>query len=335
MNYSVIIALYNEAENVFPLFARLIPVMKNMGGSTEYWIVDDGSADDTFKRLEELQKRVGADINVLRLSRNFGHHNALFAGMDYATGDICIMMDGDLQDKPEDIPRLINKLESGYDVVYAIRKTRNEPFIRRLLSTVFWHLVNYMTDLHCPHNQAVLRAFSKKVRDELIRLNEAHAFVAGMFAWVGFKQTSIHVDQGVRERGKSKYPIRSLISQVLNALTGFSEKPLRLISCIGISMSTISFCMGFILILYKVTKNQVLPGWTTIALSIFCSTGIILLCLGIIAEYLGRLFRQALQRPKYIIETKSSSITSPDSLDSLSGSDASRAGSGCISDLNL
>jgi len=308
MKYSVIIALYNEAENVFPLFARLIPVMENMGGTTEYWIVDDGSADDTFKRLEELQKKVDADINVLRLSRNFGHHNALFAGMDYATGDIFIMMDGDLQDKPEDIPQLIDKLGSGYDVVYAIRKSRNEPFIRRLLSTVFWYLVNYMTDLHCPHNQAVLRAFSKKVRDELIRLNEAHAFLAGMFAWVGFKQTSVQVDQGMREKGESKYRIRSLISQVLNALISFSGKPLRLISLIGLSLATVSFCIGFVLTIYKLTRNQMVPGWTSITLSIFCSTGIILLCLGIIAEYLGRLYQQALQRPKYIVEKRTSSI---------------------------
>lgn len=310
MKYSVIISLYNEAENVFPLFNRLIPVMEEMGGSTEYWVIDDGSSDDTFDRLEQLQQAApDADINVLKLSRNFGHHNALFAGLDYAAGDICIMMDGDLQDKPEDVPRLVSQLDSGYDVVYAIRKSRNEPFLRRLLSTIFWHLVNYMTGLHCPHNQAVLRVFRKIVRDELVKLNEAHAFVAGMFAWVGFRQTSVEVHQGVREKGRSKYPIRSLISQVLNALIGFSEKPLHLISCIGLSMSTISFVTGIILIIYKVTKNQVLPGWTSVALSITCSTGIMLLCLGIIAEYLGRLFRQALQRPKYIVEKKTSSAS--------------------------
>ena len=310
MKYSVIIALCNEAENVFPLFNRLIPVMQSVKGSTEYWVVDDGSCDDTFKRLEQLQKTADSDINVLKLSRNFGHHNALFAGLDYASGDICIMMDGDLQDKPEDIPKLINRLESGYDVVYAIRKSRNEPFVRRQLSSAFWHMVNYMTGLHCPPNQAVLRAFRSKVRDELVRLNEAHAFLAGMFAWVGFRQTSIQVDQGVRERGESKYRIRSLISQVLNALIGFSEKPLRLISYVGISLSTVSFCIGFVLIIYKLTQNQVFPGWTSITLSIFFSTGIILFCLGIIAEYLGRLYRQTLQRPKYIIEKRTSSVSS-------------------------
>ena len=312
VKYSIIIALYNEEDNILPLFNRLIPVMQEMGGSTEYWIVDDGSCDNTFNRLEQLQETTDANIGVLKLSRNFGHHNALCAGMDHATGDICIMMDGDLQDKPEDIPRLIDKLESGYDVVYAIRKLRNESFVRRQLSSTFWYVVNYMTGLHCPHNQAVLRVFRKRVRDELVRLNEAHAFLAGMFAWVGFRQTSVQVDQGVRERGKSKYQIRSLISQVLNALIGFSEKPLRLISLIGISLSTVSFCIGFMLILDKVTRNQVVPGWTSITLSIFFSTGIILLCLGIIAEYLGRLYGQTLQRPKYIVEKKASSVSSYD-----------------------
>lgn len=304
MKYSIIIALYNEEENIGPLFARLIPVMQQLGGSTEYWIVDDGSEDAGLTRLEELQKQGAANINILKLSRNFGHHNALCAGMDHAGGDICIMLDGDLQDKPEDIPRLIDQLEAGYDVVYAVRKSRNESFLRKMLSSAFWYVVNYMTGLHCPHNQAVLRAFRKAVRDELVRLNEAHAFLAGMFAWVGFKQTSVAVSQGVRLRGKSKYQMRSLVSQVLNALIGFSEKPLRLISLTGIFLSTISFCIGFTLILYKVTRNQVFPGWTSITLAIFFSTGIILLCLGIIAEYLGRLYGQTLQRPKYIVEKR-------------------------------
>ncbi|MCK8603257.1 glycosyltransferase family 2 protein [Desulfoferrobacter suflitae] len=304
MKYSIIIALYNEEENIEPLFARLIPVMQQLGGSTEYWIVDDGSEDAGLRRLEELQKQGTANINILKLSRNFGHHNALCAGMDHAGGDICIMLDGDLQDKPEDIPKLIDQLEAGYDVVYAVRKSRNEPFLRRMLSSAFWYVVNYMTGLHCPHNQAVLRAFRKTVRDELVRLDEAHAFLAGMFAWVGFKQTSVAVSQGVRQSGKSKYQIHSLISQVLNALIGFSEKPLRLISFLGVSLSTVSFCIGFVLVLQKIARDQDLPEWTSVTLAIFFSTGIILLCLGIMAEYLGRLYGQTLQRPKYIVEKK-------------------------------
>lgn len=300
--YSIIISFFNNEPSIEELHERLTAVMKKLGGTFEYCYVDDGSTDGTIEKLLELHRKDPC-VNVIKLSRNFGHHRALWAGMSAAKGEVCILMDGDLQDRPEDIPGLVEKINDGYDVVYAIRIVRTESARRQFMSYLFWRMINMVSPYRCPPNQAVLRAFSRKVCDELVSLNEVHIFLAGLFSWVGFKHTSIEVKQDARKHGKSSYSLHKVFSQVLDAILPFSAKPLRLITFSGLFFSLLSFTLGFYFIMQHLVYGIGIQGWTSVIVSIFFSTGLILLSLGMIAEYLGRLYQQSLNRPSFIVET--------------------------------
>ncbi|MBU2549588.1 MAG: glycosyltransferase family 2 protein [Proteobacteria bacterium] len=302
MLYSVIIAFLNEEDNVLDLFAILDSVMASLPGVTEYWFVDDGSTDATFKELSDLRRLYPDRVNVIKLSRNFGHHKALFAGMKHARGDISFLMDADLQDNPKDIPRLLEKINEGYDIVYAVRNNRTEPAVRRLFSYIFWKMLKVITGLDCPNNQAVLRGFSGKVRASVTQFRESRKFLAGLFAWVGFKHAIVHVVQAPRHKGQSKYSLPVMLSQGLTSILSFSSKPLHIITLLGLSISAISFSSALLLLFLKFTMDHVMPGWTSIILSIFFSTGIIVFCIGLVAEYLGRIYQESLGRPDYVID---------------------------------
>ena len=289
-------------KNVFDLFVILDSVMASLPGVTEYWFVDDGSTDATFKKLSDLRRQHPDRVNVIKFSRNFGHHKALFAGMKHARGDICFLMDADLQDNPKDIPRLLDKLNEGFDIVYAVRNSRTESAVRRLFSLIFWKILNVFTGLNCPSNQAVLRGFNGKVRASVTQFRESRKFLAGMFAWVGYQHTIIYVVQAPRNKGQSKYSLPVMLSQGLTSIISFSSKPLHIITLLGLSISAISFSAVLLLLFLKFTMDNVMPGWTSIILSIFFSTGVIVFCIGLVAEYLARMYQESLGRPDYIID---------------------------------
>jgi len=299
-DYAVVIALYNEEGNVIPLVDRLNAVFKDIKGNVQFWFVDDGSTDGTAKKIKERAAKQN-NINLISLSRNFGHHAALFAGLDFAQADYFILMDGDLQDQPEDIPRLIAEQQRGYDLVYAIRSNRIENVTRRQVSGLFWHLVNFLSDHHAPPNQAVMRLFTKDVRDAVTRSRERHLFLAGIFAWVGFKQTTIEIEHKPRNSGQTKYTARKLLGQVLNAVTSFSVKPLRYINYAGFFIAAVAFLIGMGLIILRVVADQVFSGWTSIMVAIFFALGIQMIAIGMIGEYVGRIFQQGQRRPNYIV----------------------------------
>lgn len=297
---AVVVAMYNEEGNIDELFTRLEKTFDKIDGTPRYWFVDDGSTDNTSEKLRDLAKQHD-HVSYIRLSRNFGHHTALFAGLDFAEGDIFIMMDADLQDQPEDIPKLLHAYNEGNDIVYAVRENRIENMGRRQVSGLFWHLVNFLSDHHAPVNQAVLRMFSQDVKKALTTMREKHRFLAGIFAWVGFRQTTVRVKHMPRHSGTSKYTFGKMLGQVLNAVTSFSVKPLRFINYAGFFIATSALISGIGLIILRLFAEHIYSGWTSIMVAIFFALGIQMIAIGMIGEYVGRIFQQSQQRPNYIV----------------------------------
>lgn len=300
--YAVIIAVYNEDENVPSLHERLSAVFSKIDGTVDFWFIDDGSTDKTADVISALALK-DPRVNLVSFSRNFGHHTALFAGISYAKqADFYILMDGDLQDKPEDIPLLIAKQREGFDLVYAIRQNRVEGAASRGASNLFWRAINFLSDRDIPHNQAVFRLFSDKVRDALVQIKERHLFLAGIFSWVGFDAGFVPIEHAPRYKGVSKYDLFRQLRQALNAVIGFSVLPLRYITYGGLLIASVSFLFGIYLVLGRIFSHHIGEGWTSLMVSIFLALGVQMICIGVIAEYIGKMFQQVQDRPNYIVK---------------------------------
>lgn len=298
--YCIVIAMFNEALNIPPLLDRLEAVFADLPGRARIVLVDDGSTDDSVEvATREAQRR--GNVDIVQLSRNFGHHTALLAGLDHAEGDVFALMDADLQDRPEDLPRMIEAFDAGHDLVYAIRTQRTEPWLRRLGSSLFWWLVNVSSESHCPPHQAVLRLFGANVRDAVVQLRERHNFLAGMFAWVGFSSTCIEVEQAPRLYGQPKYSIAKMLKQAINAITSFSMKPMRLMVYGGVVVAVFALVFGSYLLFDRLLGGAFLPGWSSIMVALFFSLGMQMIGLGMVGEYVGRIFEQTKERPEYIV----------------------------------
>ncbi|MEK6692721.1 MAG: glycosyltransferase family 2 protein [Nitrospirota bacterium] len=298
--FSVVIPVYNEEENIAELYRRLAAVMEKLG-SYEIIFVDDGSKDRSWELIKEFHKK-DPRIRGISFSRNFGHHIAITAGLDHAKGEAVILMDGDLQDPPEEIPRLYEKFTEGYDIVYGIRKERKDKITKKITSFIFWYILRRFSGVDMPRSQTMLRILSRRMVNVLKDMREYARFIHGMMAWAGFDVASVEVEHSQRLKGKSKYNIPRMFKLAFHGVTSFSTVPLKLAIYIGLISSFISLIVGLYFIYRKLFYNIPVLGYASIIVSLFFIGGIQLLMLGIFGEYLGRTYQEVQRRPLYILK---------------------------------
>jgi polyisoprenyl-phosphate glycosyltransferase len=301
---TVIIPAYNEAGNISTI-ARKIKEQLGQKESYEIVFIDDGSTDSTLKEIKEV---ADAEISIkfISFSRNFGHQKALKAGLDYAQGDCVISMDADLQHPPELLCKLIEKWREGYDVVYTIRReTKDTGYLKKATSALFYKLINKVTDVNIPPGAADFRLLDKTVVRELKRFDENWLFIRGIISWLGFKQAGIEYTVQKRHAGHSKYSLVKMIAFAIQGVTSFSILPLRISMILGFFFSCSAFFYALYALYAKYVLNNAIAGWTSTLMSVLFLGGIQLICLGVIGEYLGKMFIETKNRPNYIIREKS------------------------------
>jgi dolichol-phosphate mannosyltransferase len=301
VKYSVIVPMYNEEEVIDHTYGRLKEVMDSAGEPYELIFVNDGSRDGTVAKTSLI---AGADPNVrlIDFSRNFGHQIAISAGMDYAQGDAIVVIDADLQDPPEVILQMIAKWKEGYEVVYGRRlKRKGETLFKKLTALAFYRLLRSMTNVEIPLDTGDFRLIDRKVCDVLRGLKEKNRFVRGLISWIGFRQTSVEYVREERFAGETKYPLKKMIGFALDGITSFSYKPLKIATYLGFFLSLGSFFYLLIILYQRLFTSTTIEGWTTIVGLNLLFNGIILLLLGVIGEYIGRIYDESKNRPLYIV----------------------------------
>ncbi|RCX18854.1 dolichol-phosphate mannosyltransferase [Anaerobacterium chartisolvens] len=301
VKYSVIVPVFNEELVVKETYKRLKAVMDATDQEYEIIFVNDGSVDNTAEILVEICK-ADNKIKLIDFSRNFGHQISITAGMDYSLGQAIIVIDADLQDPPEIILEMIKKWEEGYEVVYGKRLKRNgETLFKKLTAKGFYRILKSMTSVNIPVDTGDFRLIDRKVCDILKRLPERSRYVRGLISWIGFRQVGVEFVREERFAGKTKYPLKKMIKFASDAITSFSYKPLKLATYLGLALSTLSFLYLLWVIYEKLFTNFTQPGWASIiAVNLFFN-GIILLMLGTIGEYIGRIYEETKGRPLYIV----------------------------------
>ncbi len=303
---SVVVPLFNEEDNVVPLLDRVYAILERLPPETtfEVLLVNDGSNDRTLARIRE-QIPLRGHLVLVNLSRNFGHQLAASAGIDIAAGDAVILMDGDLQDPPELIEAFLAKYREGYDVVYAVRRTRKgeSPF-KLLTARIFYRTIKRLTKVAIPVDTGDFRLMSRRVVDALKRSPERHRFLRGMVSWVGFNQTGIEYDRDERLSGVTKYPFTKMIRFAIDGITSFSDVPLRFASYLGFISSAAAFIYALIVVGYKLFSLHppgYTKGWASLIVAIIFLGGVQLISLGILGEYIGRVYDEVKGRPLYLI----------------------------------
>lgn len=301
MDLSIVAPAFDEAAALPILIARTTAVLDALSFSSEVVLVDDGSTDDTWLVISKAA-RADRRIRGIRLSRNFGHQQALTAGLVAADGDAVITMDADLQHPPEVIPQLLATARMGYDVVCAVRSANDTagPF-KRLSAKLFYFVLNRLTSLELPDGAADFRYMSRRVVDVVSEMPERHRFLRGMTRWAGFRQTFIRYDRADREWGKSKYGLPKMMVLAWDAVTSFSAVPLRLAGYLGLGVSLLGWTyLAYAVVVHFFTKTTV-SGWTSVTAAVLVLGGVQLICLGIFGQYLGRLFEEAKGRPLFLV----------------------------------
>lgn len=300
---SVIIPVFNEEKNILPLINRLLPVIKKY--QYEIIFIDDGSKDKTVSQIKKIAQK-NNHIKLISFTRNFGHQMALTAGYFYSKGDVVISMDADLQDPPEIIPQMIEKWKNGAKIVYAKRKERRvDSFLKRFTALLFYRLINFLSDTPIPDNVGDFRLLDKEVVVFLNQLKEKSRFLRGLVAWPGFSTDYVYFNREKRFAGETHYPLAKMINFAIEGITSFSIKPLRLVSYLGF----ITALIGFLGIIYAVLGKIFLPeywvtGWTALFVAIMFLGGIQLITIGIIGEYIGKIYQQVQERPSFLIKEK-------------------------------
>ena len=299
--FSVVAPIYNELENIPELYPRIKDVMEKTGEPWELILIDDGSTDgstEVIRKLAQNDKRVRPVI----FARNFGHQIAVTAGIDYSRGDAVIIIDADLQDPPEVILDLIDKWREGYEVVYAVREEREgETWFKRTTASLFYRLIQAVTKVDIPLDTGDFRLIDKKVVDVMKTMRERHRFLRGMSAWVGFKQVGVTYKRKPRYAGTSKYPLKKMVQFALNAITSFSYFPLQLATYIGFFAAGLSVLAIPVIAILRWTTGTVLMGQATTLIMVLFLGGVQLISLGIIGEYIGRIYDEAKGRPLYTV----------------------------------
>lgn len=300
---STIIPVRDEEKNLNILVDRLIATYEKMKVSFEVIFVTDINVDNTQVILEDLSEK-NKNIKAIKLSNRFGQHVAVLAGLDHSQGKYTVIMDGDLQDLPEDIPVLYEKICEGYDVVYAVKETKNDNYFRNMSSKSFNKIMNFLSDVKVDNNTSMFRIISRRMQNEIIRYREFEPSLTYIFNLINFPTTKVLVSSGKREHGDSKYNLGRLINFAISTLLSFSRKPLRMISGIGSFIALLSFIYLIIVLIQYFFFEIEIVGWATLIVIILFTSGVQLLGLGVIGEYIGRIFMQTKNRPLYVIDKK-------------------------------
>jgi dolichol-phosphate mannosyltransferase len=302
MQYSVIIPVFNEEENITALHARLTGVMQNLGRSYELIFVNDGSRDRTLLLVKNLSQTDTA-VRYINLSRNFGHQIAVSAGLDACRGNRVVIIDADLQDPPELIADMSARMDEGYQVVFARRRKRKGESLAKLLTArLFYRLLANIASIDIPLDTGDFRIMDRKVVDVLKSMPEQNKFLRGQISWIGFRQTYVEYDRSERHGGKTGYTYARMFRIALDGITSFSDAPLRLASWMGFLVSGFAFLALLYALYGKLVLHQSVPGWASIIVSVLFLGGIQLISLGFIGEYLSRISANVKNRPLYIVD---------------------------------
>lgn len=298
---SVVVPAYNESENISPLLERLLPVLQKYS-DYEVIFVDDGSQDNSLELLEKWHKE-NDKIHYISFSRNFGHQYALRAGIEYATGDCVISMDGDLQHPPELLAEMIENWQQGYDVVYTIRRdTEDAGWVKKITSALFYRIFSFFSGLKLPEGTADFRLLDKKAADVLASMQEGNLFLRGMVFWMGFKQKAIPYKAEKRFKGKSSYTLSKMVALAILGATSFSVKPLRVAIYLGLFIALFGGFFTAYVLYQKLFGGSVITGWASLMSVVLILGGVQLFMMGIIGEYIGMIFMETKRRPKYIVQ---------------------------------
>lgn len=297
---SVIVPLYNEQGNAAELHRRLTAALESLGAPYEIVLVDDGSRDATPRLIDEFQRH-DPRLTVLHLSRNFGHQQAITAGIDHSRGRAVMVMDGDLQDPPEVIPQFVERWREGYDVVYAVRQHRKEGPLKKSGYYLFYRMLNAISDLDIPLDSGDFCLMDRRVVDAMKGLPERRRFVRGLRTFVGFRQTGLAYERAAREAGSPKYGLRALVGLAVDGLVSFSSYPLRLVTYLGLMAAGIAIALA-IWVIADAVSNQTAPrGWASLIMIVLFMGAAQLVSLGIIGEYIRLIFLETKGRPAYIV----------------------------------
>ena len=298
---SVVIPMYNEEQVIDETRRRLVQAFTDFDMDVEFIFVNDGSRDSTMSKLREFSKE-DPRIKVVNFARNFGHQIAITAGMDYARGDCVAVIDGDLQDPPELIPEMVKKWREGYEVVYGKRlKRAGESAFKRLTAKVFYRFLDGMTDVKLPVDVGDFRLIDRKVCDCMLRLPERSRYVRGLISWLGFRQTMVEFNRDARFAGETKYPLKKMLKLAFDGITSFSTKPLKFATTFGVVISAASFVYLIVVLVQAIFYRDLVQGWaSSMAVTLFLS-GVILIALGVIGAYVGRIYEEVKGRPLYIV----------------------------------
>ena len=297
---SVVVPVFNEEENVTVLYSRLTAVLEDTHIDYEIIFVDDGSNDNSLNQLQNLSVK-DKRVLVVELARNFGHQVSITAGLDFARGQAVAVMDADLQDPPEALPEFIAKWRKGYDVIYAIREQRKERWLKRSSYALFYRLLRRVANIDIPLDSGDFCVMDRRVVELLKSMPERSRFIRGIRSWVGLNQVGLPFERHARYAGQSKYTIRRLVLLALDGLISFSYVPLRFISFLGLSVSCLSIFLAVFYFVKKLLYGLSPPGFATLVVSIFFLAGIQLITMGVIGEYVGRIFEEAKRRPLYVL----------------------------------
>lgn len=315
---SVVIPLFNEESNFKVLVKRLIDALEPLGSSHnldyEIIFVDDGSKDNTFNLVKEFSAK-NSKVKFLSFARNFGHQIAVSAGIRAAQGDALVIMDADLQDPPEILPQFISKWQEGYDVVYAIRKKRKEGKLKRSCYWLFYRILSALAKIEIPVDSGDFCLMSRNVIDAINRLPERSRFIRGLRSWVGFRHIGIEYERQSRYSGEVKYSFSKLVKLALDGIIGFSYRPLQIITLLGIFTSLVAFILGCIFFLLAFFDVEILgksprdaPGFTTLTLCVLMLGGLQLISLGVLGEYVGRIFEEVKGRSLFVLRDASEDL---------------------------
>ncbi|GAB4504953.1 MAG: glycosyltransferase family 2 protein [Anaerolineales bacterium] len=301
IEFSIVAPIYNELENLDELYRRLKEVMETIGATWELLLVDDGSTDGSTDKIRELAAADGR-VRPVIFARNFGHQIAVTAGLDYARGQAVVVIDADLQDPPEVILDLIARWREGYEVVYAVRAEREgETWFKLWTASLFYRIIYRITDVHIPLDTGDFRLLDRKVVDVMKSMRERHRFLRGMASWVGFRQIGVEYRRAARYAGVTKYPLKKMLKLALNAITSFSYFPLQVATFFGFFSAGVAILAIPVVIYLRASGSQAFFGQATTLIATLFLGGVQLISLGILGEYIGRLYDEAKGRPLYIV----------------------------------
>ncbi|MEH7358475.1 glycosyltransferase family 2 protein [Priestia megaterium] len=304
IKYSIVVPVYNEEEVIHETYRRLTEVMRSTKEAYELLFVNDGSRDRTAEIIKEYSEQDPAVV-LLDFARNFGHQIAITAGMDYARGEAVVVIDADLQDPPELILEMIEKWKQGFDVVYAKRtKRKGETYFKKQTAATFYRFLRAMTDIDIPLDTGDFRLLDRKVCNQMNSIQEKNRFVRGLVSWVGFKQIAVEYERDERLAGESKYPLKKMLKLSMDGITSFSYKPLKLASYAGVTLSGVGFIYLLVVLYLKLFTDSTITGWSSLIVIQLFFSGIILIILGMIGEYIGRIYDETKNRPLYIVREK-------------------------------